>query len=64
MYSLRKFGLHYQVDLKRLANELLVVTKKVYETFLRSVLQNEDNVGQSYIVMLNDVREIEKIFQR
>jgi len=41
MYSLRKFGLYYQEDLKRLSKELLVVTKKAQETFLHSVLQNE-----------------------
>jgi hypothetical protein len=42
MYNKRKFGQPYQAELRRLSKELLVTKKTDQETFLRSVLQNED----------------------
>jgi hypothetical protein len=62
VYNKRKFGGHYQAELKRLSKELLIAKKKAQETFLSSVLQNEG--GQSFISMLKDVKVIEKIFLR
>ena len=62
MYSKRKFGQPYQADLKRLSKELLVAKKKAQETFLRSYKTKVD-AGQNSISMLNDVKEIEKIFR-
>jgi hypothetical protein len=41
VYNKRKFGGHYQAELKRLSKELLIAKKKAQETFLSSVLQNE-----------------------
>jgi hypothetical protein len=41
-YNKKKFAQPYEAELKRLFKELLVAKKKVQETFLRSVLQNED----------------------
>jgi hypothetical protein len=41
VYNKRKFGQHYQVDLKRLSKELLVAKQKAQETFLHSVLHNK-----------------------
>jgi len=41
MYNKRKFGQHYQADLKRLSKELLVAKMKAQGRFLRLVLQNE-----------------------
>jgi hypothetical protein len=41
VYNKRKFGEHYQEELKRLSKELLVAKRKAQETFLHSVLQNE-----------------------
>jgi len=38
MYSKRKFGPPYQVELKHLSKELLVAKKEAQETFLHSVL--------------------------
>jgi hypothetical protein len=63
VYNKRKCGQHYQADLNPFSKELLVAKKKAQETFLRSVLQKEVDAGQSSLSMLNDVREIEKIFQ-
>ena len=63
MYNKRKFGQPYQAELKRLSKELLVAKQKVQETLLRSVLQKKVEAGQSSVSMLNDVKEIEKIFR-
>ena len=41
MQTERKFGQHYKAELKRLSKELLVARKKVQETVILSVLQNE-----------------------
>jgi hypothetical protein len=41
VYNKRKFGGHFQAELKRLSKELLIAKKKAQETFLSSVLQNE-----------------------
>jgi hypothetical protein len=38
MHNKRRFGQHYQAEMKRLSKELLVANKKAQETFLRSVL--------------------------
>jgi len=40
-YNRRKFGQHYQADLKRLSKKLLTAKRKAQETFLSSVLQND-----------------------
>ena len=64
MYNKRKFGQPYQADLKQLSKELLVAKKKAQETFyIRSYKRKADD-GQSFISMLNDVKEIEKISRR
>jgi len=42
---------------------IMVAKKKAQETFLRSTLQKKVAAGQSSISMLNDVREIEKVFR-
>jgi hypothetical protein len=34
VYNKRKFGRHYQKELKRLSKELLVAKRKAQETFL------------------------------
>jgi hypothetical protein len=62
-YNKRQFGQHYQADLNRLSSELLVAKKKTQETFLRSILQNEGRCWTEFLSMLNDIREIEKIFR-
>ena len=41
MYSKRTSGQPQQADLQQLFQELLVAKRKVQETFLRSVLNNE-----------------------
>jgi hypothetical protein len=43
VYSKRKLGQRYQVELKRLSKELLATKKTAQETSLRSVLRNEGN---------------------
>jgi len=57
MYIERKFGQPYQAEMKRLSKEFLVGKKKSQESFLRSVLPNED-AGQICICMLNNTKEI------
>jgi succinate dehydrogenase/fumarate reductase flavoprotein subunit len=61
-YNTRKFGQHYQADVNRLSKELLVAKKKAQEAFLRLVLQKEGRCWTEFC-MLNDLREIEKIFR-
>ena len=63
MYNKRKFGQPYQADLKRLSKELVIAKKKDQETFLRSYKTKVD-AGQNSISMLDDVKEIQKIFWR
>jgi hypothetical protein len=41
VYSKRKLGEHYHLELKRLSKKLLAVKRSTQETFLSSVLQNE-----------------------
>ena len=41
MYNYTKFEQHYKAEMKYLYKELLVARKKVQETVLLSVLQNE-----------------------
>jgi len=57
----KKFGQPYKAELKRLSKELLVAKKKVQETFVHSVSQNEGRCWTSSISILSDVKEIEKI---
>jgi RNA binding exosome subunit len=61
-YNKKKFGQHYQADLNRLSKELLVAKKKAQETFYVRSYKTKVDAGRSSISMLNDVREIEKIF--
>jgi hypothetical protein len=63
MYNKRKSCQPCEAELKRLSKELLIAKKKAQEIFLRSILQNEVDAGQSSSSKLNDVKEIEKIFR-
>jgi hypothetical protein len=49
----RKFGEHYQEELRRLCKGLLVAKRKAQETFLCSVLQNE---GKCWAVFFKYVK--------
>jgi len=48
VYSKRKLGQRYQVQLKRLSKELLAAKKTAHETFFRSVLRNEGNCWSEF----------------
>jgi len=48
VYNKRKLGQRYKVELKRLSKELLAEKKTAQETFLRSILQNEDNCWSEF----------------
>ena len=64
MYDMRKFGQTYQEELKRLSKELLVAKKKAQETFYVRSYKTRVDAGQSFISMLNGVKEVEKVFRR
>jgi len=65
MYSKRIFGQHYQADLKQLSKELLVAKKEGSgDIFGCRSYKIKVDVRQSYICILNEVEEIEKISWR
>jgi hypothetical protein len=64
VYNKRKFGEHYQEELKRLSKELLVANRRFRGlSYVRSNIKKV-NAGQSSSSMLKDTKGLEKIFQR
>jgi hypothetical protein len=62
MYNKRKFGQPYQAELRRLSKELLVAKKADQETLYVRSYETKLCAGQVSVSMLNDVKEIEKVF--
>ena len=52
-YNRRKLGEQYQAELKRLSKKLLTAKRNAQETFLSSVLQNEDKSWSEFYRFVN-----------
>jgi hypothetical protein len=63
-YNRRKLGEHYQQDLKRLYQKLLLRKRNAQEIFLRLLLQNEGKSWAEFYRLLKDVKEIGRIYLR
>jgi hypothetical protein len=52
-YNRRKLGEHYQAELKRLSNKLLIGKRHAQGAFLSSALQNENKAWSGFYRYVN-----------